>query len=625
MQVVEKPISQEEEDNLLAEDEDEERMEDARSRVAPSTITLSPTHSSSSYTTDTGNNSYMSRAYWTIRAARQATMSVRKLSTATLKAGHPANYSSTTTGSLMNEYDGRAHKAFHVHSYNNNMNISCSFDTGSMKCLSCSNKAEHAVLIRDSEEKNAANTAASCFILSDQNFPAMLPSTGQGECLKIIRIEDGSPEELASFFLETIKGFTIAAGSVCLISSASHLNWVGVADYIDNLTKAKRRISNCYGDGIIVAHGIPIFGPDCSRGPNKLGSMLSNVVCWLNSGAGKQRDIHDTRKLALQLSFKAGSPSAPAGVAPPPVPPFPGSPSASGSTTRRDMRVASTGSPSASGLGPDNNVYGTGSGSPSASGPPLDNSSCSTGSDSPSASGPAVENTIVCTDSGSPSASGSVTAVDTGSPSASVVGPFSTPSALKDGYRGSPSAPPVSLTSTCYNIKLPVDLNSFSTAIYECKVWDEIIHSADEEEEYKICKLLIDELNSKFCLDLNECISTERGQHGAETESGSVFGSSTTRFIVIGASHAERLSKALKDLNHPCYYVSTKHWKLQEEETDELSSEIAAVAATAWEGDTILIYHVYDNHVYFSSSAPGEKTKPRRVETGKSTFTGSWS
>ena len=84
MQVVEKPISQEEEDHLLAEDADEERMEDARSRVAPSTITLSPTHSSCSNTTDTGNNSYMSRAYWTIRAARQATMSVRKLSAGTM-------------------------------------------------------------------------------------------------------------------------------------------------------------------------------------------------------------------------------------------------------------------------------------------------------------------------------------------------------------------------------------------------------------------------------------------------------------------------------------------------------------------------------------------------------------
>ena len=417
-------------------------------------------------------------------------MSVRKLSAGTMKAGHPANYSSTITGSLLNEYDGRAHKAFHVHSYNNNMNISCSFDTGSMKCLSCTTKPDHDVLIRDSEEKNAANTAASCFILSDQNFPAMLPSTGQGECIKIIRIEDGSPEELAKFFLETVKGFTIAAGTVCLISSASHLNWVGVADYIDNLVKAKRRISNCYGDGIIVAHGIPVFVPDCSKVPNKLGSMLNNVVCWLNSGAGKQRDIYDTRNLALQVGFKVGSPSAsaPYGMAPPTVPPFPGSPSASGYSARCDTRRASTGSPSASALGPDRSESGTGSGSPSASEPATDIVGCSTGSGSPSASGPAIELTRVLTDSGSPSASGSVVSavVDTGSPSASVVSPLSTPSALMGGYRGSPSAPPACLASTYYNIKLPVDLNSFSTAIYECKVWEETIHSADEEEEYNI-------------------------------------------------------------------------------------------------------------------------------------------
>jgi hypothetical protein len=53
------------------------------------------------------------------------------------------------------------------------------------------------------------------FVLSDQNFPSMIPAGGEGDgtCLKIILIEHGTLAELVSVFLEIAKGFAIPAGT----------------------------------------------------------------------------------------------------------------------------------------------------------------------------------------------------------------------------------------------------------------------------------------------------------------------------------------------------------------------------------------------------------------------------
>ncbi len=53
---------------------------------------------------------------------------------------------------------------------------------------------------------------------------------GEGECLKIIQIENGTLVELVDVFLELTKGFAVPAGTVLLISSASHMAAVGTAE-----------------------------------------------------------------------------------------------------------------------------------------------------------------------------------------------------------------------------------------------------------------------------------------------------------------------------------------------------------------------------------------------------------
>jgi hypothetical protein len=68
------------------------------------------------------------------------------------------------------------------------------------------------------------------FCLSDQNFSPSLPCSN-GECLKIMRVEDASLNEIVTGFLDLTRGKEIPTGSVILLFSATHLmlrGWPGI-------------------------------------------------------------------------------------------------------------------------------------------------------------------------------------------------------------------------------------------------------------------------------------------------------------------------------------------------------------------------------------------------------------
>ncbi len=60
-------------------------------------------------------------------------------------------------------------------------------------------------------------------MLSDQNFPAVIPVEGDGECFKILQVENASLSDLTTVLLAALEGFAVPAGAVVLISSVSHL------------------------------------------------------------------------------------------------------------------------------------------------------------------------------------------------------------------------------------------------------------------------------------------------------------------------------------------------------------------------------------------------------------------
>jgi hypothetical protein len=104
-----------------------------------------------------------------------------------------------------------------------------------------------------------SNLSPAAIVLSDQNFPATVPVEGEGECLKVFRVEDASPQELVTAFLEAARGFVVPAGSVFALSSTSYLAWVGAAAYAREFTSARQRLRAAYRGGVEVVHGVPVL------------------------------------------------------------------------------------------------------------------------------------------------------------------------------------------------------------------------------------------------------------------------------------------------------------------------------------------------------------------------------
>ncbi len=82
---------------------------------------------------------------------------------------------------------------------------------------------------------------------------------GDGECFKILQVENASLSDLTTVLLAALEGFAVPAGAVVLISSVSHLAAVGAAAYAEDLVGAYRAVHAVYGSEITVLHGIPFL------------------------------------------------------------------------------------------------------------------------------------------------------------------------------------------------------------------------------------------------------------------------------------------------------------------------------------------------------------------------------
>jgi hypothetical protein len=150
-------------------------------------------------------------------------------------------------------------------------------------------------------------------MLSDQNFPAVLPSA-TGACVVVVRVEDGLLEEIENTFADRFKAFLhphggLGAGSVIAIGSLSHLKSKGLADYADSMVAALAGLRSRSGAGVKVAPlvNIPIGGLD---GPDTVRDLL-NYDCWLaNQPNFCGPTLSDTRKVFWDTVCSMGSTQA---------------------------------------------------------------------------------------------------------------------------------------------------------------------------------------------------------------------------------------------------------------------------------------------------------------------------
>jgi len=251
-----------------------EKEEEIR-RTSTSTSTVSTAAS-----TGTGSAAAagvaLPRLYYTVNAERKASNASRTLA----GVAGPA----LVTGSFVREGENRVMAVPLRSSYTKKMNMSSSFNLETLQCVSCDPELTHPVLMPAHQDGEHVNPAV--FVLADQHFPAFVPAYGEGECLKILRIEDTGPIELAQRFLEVVKGFSMPAGSVVLVTALSHLIRRGAQQYCYDLRVAFKMMASAFGRAVKLMHGTPV--PCIEQNEMAIRACLE-VDSWLASCAPKAR------------------------------------------------------------------------------------------------------------------------------------------------------------------------------------------------------------------------------------------------------------------------------------------------------------------------------------------------
>jgi hypothetical protein len=141
------------------------------------------------------------------------------------------------------------------------------------------------------------------FVLTDQNFPSMVPAEGEGECLKIIQVENGSLADLVEVFLGVTRGFDVPAGAVVLIASASHAAAVGTADYASDFVRASGSLRGAFAGAVTVQHGVPFL----LGGIENTAALraIAEIEQWIKSTSGN--DTISATRAIFKDSITAGT------------------------------------------------------------------------------------------------------------------------------------------------------------------------------------------------------------------------------------------------------------------------------------------------------------------------------
>ena len=126
---------------------------------------------------------------------------------------------------------------------------STSFDPVSARCFTCLNGDHRAWAARDG--------GPICIILTDQHFPANIPADSAGECMRVLRTENGSLTEMADELLKLVPQDGIPKGSVILYGSTAYMGIVSAERYAAEWAKNRNWLLDRLGE-VIILPGIPL-------------------------------------------------------------------------------------------------------------------------------------------------------------------------------------------------------------------------------------------------------------------------------------------------------------------------------------------------------------------------------
>ena len=178
-------------------------------------------------------------AYYQARSARRAKLEQTSHSVSTSINQH--NNSSTPQPDL-GTFDGHHYDISTCYIATKNttelhQNITASFDPATLTCVTCTKP--HII----TDDSGDGSSPPLTVVVSDQCFPPFAVSNDGKNCVKVVRIEDGSLIELCDIFCDIFTNANVPAGTVALIGFGLHLlrsgssvyarAWIGVANCLE--------------------------------------------------------------------------------------------------------------------------------------------------------------------------------------------------------------------------------------------------------------------------------------------------------------------------------------------------------------------------------------------------------
>ena len=204
----------------------------------------------------------------TVIAARKAASSRRQLNPSPTTVEQGEGRPSFTWGG-----DERVLRCNIVHNINSRTTISTSFDIKRMVCNTCVSGTHGALAGRDGQP--------IAMVAADQSFPACVPSTDSGECLRIVRVEDGTLQEILHALADSIGQHKLSTGTVIALGSVAHMAEVGSAQYLTDWVRSRHWLRSRFGEGIVVIPLVPVVCIEW-EGRSTVRSLLE-VLHWFAS------------------------------------------------------------------------------------------------------------------------------------------------------------------------------------------------------------------------------------------------------------------------------------------------------------------------------------------------------
>jgi hypothetical protein len=94
------------------------------------------------------------------------------------------------------------------------------------------------------------------------------------------------------------------------------------------------------------------------------------------------------------------------------------------------------------------------------------------------------------------------------------------------------------------------------------------------------------------------------------------------RFVIVGASHAGRLGRALEDLELCVIDLTSPGWKLNEQSVSDTAKQLEEILSEDTDLQTVVIYEIFDNSCYIGVNSGERRQAEKSTSDGRYHITG---